>query len=76
MFSGVQGQILRSVIRSVLIALGGALVAKGVVAPEDAKAFVGSGTEIIVGLLAALVPVIQSALEKVAAAKAQGVPPQ
>jgi hypothetical protein len=70
MLTGVQGQILRSVIRSVLIALGGALVTKGVVAPEDANAFVSSGTEIVVGLIAVLVPVIQSGLEKVAAAKA------
>lgn len=67
MFEGVNGRILKSVIRIVLGMVGSALVTKGIVEPDAADAFVSSATEIVVGVVTALAPVVWSTVEKLRA---------
>ena len=76
MFEGVNGRILKSVIRIVLGMIGSALVTKGVVEPDAADAFVSSATEVIVGVITALAPVVWTAVEKLKGGTSIAIAPE
>jgi hypothetical protein len=63
-------KLVRSYVRLALGVVGGALVANGVVGPETAEAFVGSTTEIVVGLVPIMASAVWSYYEKASQPKA------
>jgi uncharacterized membrane protein YebE (DUF533 family) len=62
--SVLSNKVIRSWVKLGIAALSGALAAKGAITAEDAEAFVGPATEVVLGLVGIAATAAYSAYEK------------